>query len=117
MEIKYKLVLNGTTWAAAYNIEYNTIGVFQTSNSNTPGYYIFWWTGNAYTLQEQYTCHAFNPTVIITEGELFFPAKFMIPMIKTSYWYHEPEINPCHGEVKTSFYALHWIDSEQKYSK
>ena len=41
MEIKYKLVLNDMTWAVADNIEYNTIGAFQTSNSNTPGYYIF----------------------------------------------------------------------------
>ena len=37
MEIKYELVLQGMTQAAADYIEYNTIGVFQTSNSNTPG--------------------------------------------------------------------------------
>ena len=40
MENKYDLILNGITWAAAYDIGYNTIGEFQTSDSNTPGYYI-----------------------------------------------------------------------------
>ena len=54
-----------------------------------PGYYIVKWKGNAYTLQEKYTCHVFDPPVIIPEDELFFPAKFMTPMIKTSYWYHK----------------------------
>ena len=73
MKIKDELILNGTTWAAAGNIEYNTIGVFQTRDSNIPGYYIGRWTGNAYTLQEQYTCHAFAPQVIIPEGELVCP--------------------------------------------
>ena len=73
MDIKDELVLNGMTWEAADEIEYNTIGEFQTRDSNTPGYYIFLWTGNAYTLQEKYTCHAFNPPVIITEGELVCP--------------------------------------------
>ena len=53
------------------------------------GYYIVKWTGNAYTLQEKYKCHAFNPPVIIPDGELVFPAKFMTPMKKTSHWYHE----------------------------
>ena len=66
MEIKYEIVLHVMTWAAAKNIEYNTIGSFQTSNSNTPGYYIVRWTDNTYSLQEQYTCHTFNPPVIIT---------------------------------------------------
>ena len=89
MKIKDELVLNGMTWTEADNIEYNTIGAFQTSDSNTPGYYIFWWTGNAYTLQEKYTCHAFYPPVIIYEDELVCPANFMTPMIKTSYLYHE----------------------------
>ena len=51
--------------------------------------YIVKWTGNAYTLQEKYKCHVFDPPVIIPEGELFCPAKFMTPMKKTSYWYHE----------------------------
>ena len=50
IEIKDELVLNGMTWAAADNIEYNNIVIFQTSNSNTSGYYIVRWTGNAYTL-------------------------------------------------------------------
>ena len=39
MEIKDKLALNGMSWEAAYEIEYNTIGSFQTSNSNTPGFF------------------------------------------------------------------------------
>ena len=47
MEIKYELVLNVMTWSASYDIEYNTIGSYQTSYSNTPGYYIIQWTGNA----------------------------------------------------------------------
>ena len=64
-------------WASAYNIENSTIGAFKTSDSNTPGYYIVWWTGNVYTLQEQYTCHALDPAFIIPEDELVFPAKFM----------------------------------------
>ena len=51
MEIKYKLVLHGMTWEASDDIEYNMIGAFQTSNSNTPGYYIVWCIGNSYTLQ------------------------------------------------------------------
>ena len=54
------------------------VGEFQTSNSNKPGYYIV--LGNAYTLQEQYKCHAFYFIVIITEGGLVCPAKFMTPM-------------------------------------
>ena len=66
------------------------MGVFQTSNCNTHGFYIVKWTGNAYTLQEIYKCHAFVPPVIIPEGVLVCPAKFMNPMIKTSHWYHEP---------------------------
>ena len=56
-----------------------------------PGYYIVQWTGNAYTLQEKYTCHAFDPTVIIHEGELVCAAKFMTQMRKTSYWYHDTD--------------------------
>ena len=52
MDIKVELVLNGTTWAAADEIEYNSIGEFQTSDSNTPGYFIVQCTGNAYNLQE-----------------------------------------------------------------
>ena len=78
MKIKDELVLQGMTQAAADEIEYNTMGAFQTSDSNTPGYYVFRWTGNAYTLQEQYTCHAFDPPVIITEGELVCSDKFII---------------------------------------
>ena len=66
------------------------MGEFQTSNCNTHGYYIVKWTGNSYTLQEKYKCHAFNPPVIIAECELVCPAKFMTQMKKTSHWYHEP---------------------------
>ena len=66
IEIKDQLVLNGITWEAAEKIEYNTVGAFQTSNSNTPGYYIFRWKFNAYTLQVKYTCHAFNSPVMVT---------------------------------------------------
>ena len=52
MKIKYELVLQGMNQAAADEIEYNTMGAFQTSDKNTHGYYIVKWTGNAYTLQE-----------------------------------------------------------------
>ena len=89
MEIIDELVFHVMTQAAAEEIEYNTIGAFQTSDSNTPGYYIFWWAGIVYTLQEQYTCNACNPPVIIPEGELVCTANFMPPMRKTSYLYHE----------------------------
>ena len=51
--------------------------------------YIVRWTGNAYTLQGKFTFHAFNPPVIIPEGELVCSAKFMTSMRKTSYWYHK----------------------------
>ena len=59
MKIKDDLVLQGMTQAAADEIEYNTMGDFQTSDKNTQGYYIIKWTGNAYTLQEKYKCMAF----------------------------------------------------------
>ena len=52
MKITDELVLHGMTWEAADDIGYNTIGAFQTSDSNKPGYYIVKLTGNAYTLQE-----------------------------------------------------------------
>ena len=65
------------------------MGAFQISDKNTHVYYIVKWTGNAYTLQEIYKCHAFDPSVIIPEGELVCKAKFMTPMKKTSHWYHE----------------------------
>ena len=51
IEIKDKLVSHSMTWASADKIEYNTIGLFQTSDSNTPQYYIVRWTGSAHTLQ------------------------------------------------------------------
>ena len=70
------------TRAEADDIEYNTMGAFKTSSCSTHGYYIVKWTGNSYTLQEKYTCHAFNTPVIIPEGELVCPTKFMTPMKK-----------------------------------
>ena len=91
MKIKYELVLYGTTWASADEIEYNTIGEFKTRNSNTPGYYIVRWTGNEYKLQGKYTCHAFDNPIIIPEGELFCTSKFMTPIRKISYWYNNPD--------------------------
>ena len=63
---------------------------FQTRDCNTHGYYIVKCTGNEYTLQGKYKCHAFDPSVIIPGGELVCPAKFMTPMKKTSHWYHGP---------------------------
>ena len=89
MKIKDELVLKVVNQAEADDIEYNTMGAFQTSNCNTHGYYIVKWTGNAYTLHKKYKCHAFNPPVIIPEGELVCPDKFINPMKKTSHWYHE----------------------------
>ena len=83
MKTKDELILKGMTQAAADEIEYNTMGAFQTRDKTTHGYYIVKWTGNAYTLQGKYKCHAFDPPVIIPEGELFFPAKYMTPMKKT----------------------------------
>ena len=91
MQIKDELVLNGMTWAEADDIEYNTIGALKTSDSNTPGYYIVLWTSNAYNLQEQYTCNSFNSPVIVPEGGLVCPSKFMTPTRKNSYWYHDPD--------------------------
>ena len=80
MDIKNKLVLIGITWAVSDNIECNIIGEFQTSNSNTPGYYAVQWKVNAYTLEEQYICHTFYPPVIIPEVGLVCPSNFMTPM-------------------------------------
>ena len=77
MKIIYELVLQGMTQAASDDIEYNTMCAFQTSDCNTHGYYIVKWTGNAYKLQEKYKCHAFDPPVIIHEGELVCIAKFL----------------------------------------
>ena len=89
MDIKDGILLNRMTWASADEIEYNTIVAFQTCNSNTSGYYIAWWIVNEYTLQEKYTCYAFNPLVIIPEGELFCLDKFITAMRKTSYCYRD----------------------------
>ena len=84
MEIKDKLVFYVMNWESADEIEYNNIGAFKTINSNMPGYYIVRWKDNAYILQEKYTCHAFDPTALIPEGELVFTAKFMTPTKKNS---------------------------------
>ena len=89
MEIKDGIVVHSMTWAAADQIIYNNIGALQTSDRNTLGYYIVIWIGNAYILQGQYTCHAFDPPVLIPEGDLVFPDKFMTPMRNTSYWNHK----------------------------
>ena len=82
MNIKDELVLHGMNWSAADDIEYNTIGAFQTRDSNKPVYYIFEWVGNAYTPEVKYTCHAFDPPVIIPEGKLVCPDKFINPTRK-----------------------------------
>ena len=51
MKIKDELVLQGMNQAAADEIEYNTMGAFQTIDKNTHGCYMVKWTGNAYTLK------------------------------------------------------------------
>ena len=109
MENKYELVLNGITWVAADNIEYNTIDAFQTSDSNKPVYYIALWKGNAYKLHEKYTCHTFDTTFIIPEGELFCSAKFMTPTRKTFYWYHEWD-EAISVMVKLIFFVMPYIE-------
>ena len=107
MKIKDELVLQGMTQASSENIEYNTMGAFQTSDCNTHGYCIVKCTGNAYTLQEKYKCHAFDPPVIIPESELVCPAKFMTPTIKTSHQYHKPnEAIPVMVKLKQVFMPL-----------
>ena len=87
MEIKDKIVLNGMTWAAADEMEYNTIGAFQTSESHTPGYYIVRWIGNECNLHEKYTCHVFYPPVIIPDCEQLFSQVYDTHE-KNSFWYH-----------------------------
>ena len=82
MKIKDELVLQGMTQTEADEIDYNTMGAFQNRKCNTHGYYIVKWTGNAYNLQEKYKCHAFDHPVIIPEGELVCPTKFMNPIKK-----------------------------------
>ena len=53
MDIKDDLFLDGMTWKAADEFKTIRLVHLKTINSNTPGYYIFRWTGNAYTLQEK----------------------------------------------------------------
>ena len=55
MNIKYELFLQVRTQAEEDDIEYNSMGEFQTSDCNTYGYYIVKCTGNAYTLQKNIT--------------------------------------------------------------
>ena len=90
MKNKDELVLQGMTRAEADEIKYNTMGAFQTSDCYTHVYYIVKCTGNVYTLQEIYICHACDTPVIIPEGGLVCQIKFMTPMIKTSHLYHKP---------------------------
>ena len=54
MKIKDELVLQGMNKSAADEIEYNTMGAFQTSDKNTLGYYIVKWISNSYNLQGKY---------------------------------------------------------------
>ena len=108
MDIKDELVLKSMTWAASDQIEYNNIGEFQTSYSNTTGCYIVQWTGHSYILQGKYICHAFDPPVLIPESVLFFSAKFMTRMRKTSYWYHDPD-EEIHVMVKLKQVAVPYI--------
>ena len=106
------------TQATADEIEYNTMDAFQTSDKNTHGYYIVKWTGNAYNLQEKYKYHAFDPPVIIPEGELVCKAKFITPMKKNFPLVSRyKRSNPCHGEVKTICYVSHWIDPGEQHNK
>ena len=100
------------TRAESDEIEYNTIGIFQTSKSNTPVYYIVQCTGKEYTLQVKYTCHAFNTPVIIPDGELVCPAKLMTQMRKTSYWYHDPD-EAIPVVVKLKQFVMPFIESIQ----
>ena len=93
------------------------MGAFQTSDCNTHGYYIVKWTGNAYNLQGKYKFHAFDPPVIIPEGELVCPAKFMTPMRKTSYWNNKTDKATPLMVKLNSFYAFYRIDSGQQYKK
>ena len=83
------------------------MGAFPTSDCNTHGYYIVKWTGNAYNLQGKYKCHAFDPPVIIPEGELFCPASFMTQMKKNlPLVSRSKQSNPWHGEVKQVFMPI-----------
>ena len=90
MDIKDELALTGITWSEVENIEYNTIGEFQTRYSNTTRYFIVQCKSNSYNLKEQYTWHAFDLPVIIPEGELVCTTKLITPTRKIPYWYHEP---------------------------
>ena len=68
--------------------------------------------------RKKYKCHAFDPPVIIPEGELVFPAKFMTPMKKTSHWYHEPnEAIPVMVNLKQVVMPLIELIQEKKHNK
>jgi hypothetical protein len=91
MQEMRETVLMGMTQVSSEEIQTGSFGAFQTSDKQTLGYYIVQWTGNPYTLQEQYECNAFNPPVLIPTGELVCEAKFWTPMSKGTNWYHEPD--------------------------
>ena len=44
-----------------------------------------------YLYIEKYRCHVFDSPVIISEGEIVFPDKFMTPTRKTSYCHHDTD--------------------------
>ena len=108
MKMNDELILNCMTQEVEDDIEYNNIVTFKTSISNTPGYYIFQWTGNKQTLQGKFTCHALDTPVIIPEGELACPANSMNPMRKNYYWYHEPD-ESIPGKVKLKQFFMPFI--------
>jgi hypothetical protein len=91
MQAMHEGVLMGMTQVSSEEIFEGSFGAFQTSDKQTLGYYIVQWTGIPYTLQDQYECNAFNPPVLIPQGDLVCEAKFWTPMSKGTHWYHEPD--------------------------
>ena len=75
-----------TAWLRNTQTRLNTIKILHFKPATVSHLWIILlWEVNAYNLQEIYTCHSFDPTVIIPEGELVCPANFIAPMRKTSY--------------------------------
>ena len=109
MQEMHEGVLMGMTQVSSEEIEEGLFGAFETSDSQTQGYYIVQWLGNPYTLQEQYACHAFDPPVLIPTGELVCEAKFWTPMSTKTHWYHEPDID-LHVMVKVKQVVMGKID-------
>ena len=62
--------------------------------------------------RKKYTCHEFDPPVLVPESELVCPAKFMTPMRKTSYWYHDPD-EAIHVMVKLKQVVVPYIELVQ----